>query len=86
MKLLTSLNEIFERLGKIDANLEEHMRRSKLAEEALEVHRRLIEPMKVDYDARQAARRKRREFVTKVAIAFLSGIAVALIIKLLPHF
>lgn len=73
MKIREHLTAIYDRLGQIDQNLEEHMRRSIANEKAVEVIQEALSPIKTEFEIRQ----QRWDDFKRVAISVIAGLVLA---------
>lgn len=74
MKLRDHLTGIYERLGKIDANLGEHMRRTELLERRLDAVESSSRPMRIEFDQRQANRKRVKKLVASAVVTLLTSL------------
>lgn len=79
MKLRDHLAAIFDRLGRIDANLDEHMRRTEAAEDRLRILELDVKPVLSEFDKRAM---RNRDF-QKAAITAVVAALVTLLTKFL---
>lgn len=89
MKLRDHLLAIYERLGRVDANLAEHMRRTEASErradaveEQVEMLKTLVLPLKREHEAKQMQKKGFNRRLSTAVWAVMASLVTAAIVRL----